>query len=56
VHRGGLRVVVNLAEDPREIDLDRTVAEVLFSTDELPAVDGATLTLAPESAAVVSTR
>ena len=40
-----LRVVVNLAEDPREIDLDRTVAEVLFSTDELPDVDGATVTL-----------
>jgi maltooligosyltrehalose trehalohydrolase len=56
VHRGSLRVVVNLAEDPREVDLDRKVAEILFSTDELPTVDGATVTLAPESAAVVSTR
>ncbi|WP_324278361.1 DUF3459 domain-containing protein [Blastococcus brunescens] len=56
VHRGALRVVVNLAEEPREIDLDRPVADVWFSTDELPAVDGDTVTLAAESAAVVGVR
>ncbi|MGY2082543.1 malto-oligosyltrehalose trehalohydrolase [Blastococcus sp. SYSU DS0539] len=56
VHRGSLRVVVNLAGEPREIDLDRPVADILFSTAELPAVDGETVTLPAESAAVLSTR
>ncbi len=56
VHRGSLRVVVNLAEEPREIDLDRPVGEVLFATAEMPAVDGDSVTLPPESAAVLSTR
>ena len=36
VHRGSLRVVVNLADQPREIDLDRRADEVLFATGELP--------------------
>ncbi|MDT0277835.1 malto-oligosyltrehalose trehalohydrolase [Blastococcus goldschmidtiae] len=56
VHRGSLRVVVNLADEPREIDLDRSADEVLFATAELPAIDGSTVTLPPESAAVLSTR
>jgi len=56
VHRGSLRVVVNLAGEPREIDLDRRAADVLFATAELPELDGATVTLPPESAAVLSTR
>jgi maltooligosyltrehalose trehalohydrolase len=56
VHRGSLRVVVNLADQPREIDLDRRAGDVLFATAELPELDGATVTLPAESAAVVSTR
>ncbi|WP_309232975.1 DUF3459 domain-containing protein [Blastococcus sp. TML/C7B] len=56
VHRGALRVVVNLAAEPREIDLDRPADEVLFATAELPGVDGSTVTMPPESAAVLSTR
>jgi maltooligosyltrehalose trehalohydrolase len=56
VHRGTLRVVVNLAAEPREIDLDQRAADVLFATDELPKLDGATVTLPAESAAVLSTR
>ena len=55
VHRGSLRVVVNLADQPREIDLDVPPTDVLFATGELPALDGATVTLPPESAAVLST-
>jgi maltooligosyltrehalose trehalohydrolase len=56
VHRGSLRVVVNLAEEPREIDLDVPATDVLFATGELPELDGATVTLPAESAAVVATR
>src|SRR3982751_879379 len=56
VHRGTLRVVVNLAGEPREIDLDRPVADVLFTTGELPDLDESTVTLPAESAAVVSVR
>ncbi len=54
VHRGSLRVVVNLADQPREIDLDVAATDVLFTTGELPAVDGSTVTLPPESAAVLA--
>ncbi|MGQ4819523.1 DUF3459 domain-containing protein, partial [Enterococcus faecium] len=53
VHRGSLRVAVNLADQPREIDLDIPAGEVLFATGELPAVDGRTVTLPGESAAVL---
>ncbi|MGY1916544.1 malto-oligosyltrehalose trehalohydrolase [Blastococcus sp. SYSU DS0973] len=56
VHRGSLRVVLNLAGEPREIDLDRPVADVLFSTADVPTVAEETVTLAAESAAVFSTR
>ncbi len=51
-----LRVVVNLADEPREIDLDRRAGDVLFATGELPALDGATVTLPAESAAVLRIR
>jgi maltooligosyltrehalose trehalohydrolase len=55
VHRGSLRVVVNLAEQPREIDLDVPATDVLFATGELPTLDGETVTLPAESAAVLAT-
>ena len=35
----------NLADQPREIDLDVAPTEVLFATGELPSLDGATVTL-----------
>jgi maltooligosyltrehalose trehalohydrolase len=54
VRRGSLRVVANLADAPREIDLDTAVGEVLFATGELPTLDGDTVTLPAESAAVLS--
>ena len=47
---------VNLSGQEREIDLDVAAADVLFSTGELPAVEGRTVTPSAESAAVVSTR
>jgi maltooligosyltrehalose trehalohydrolase len=56
VHRGSLRVAVNLADEPREIDLDAAADDVLFATGELPLLDGATVTLPAESAAVLTTR
>ncbi len=55
VHRGTLRVVVNLADRPQEIDLDRRAGEVLFATGELPTLDAETVTLPAESAAVLTT-
>jgi maltooligosyltrehalose trehalohydrolase len=55
VHRGALRVVANLAGEPREIDLDRAPTEVLFATGEAPSLDGRTVTLPAESAAVLRT-
>jgi maltooligosyltrehalose trehalohydrolase len=56
VHRGSLRVVANLAAEPREIGLDREVGDVLFATGEQPSLGGSTVTLPAESAAVLSTR
>ena len=56
VRRGSLRVVANLADAPREIDLDAPAGEVLFATGELPTLDRETVTLPAESAAVLSTR
>jgi maltooligosyltrehalose trehalohydrolase len=55
VHRGSLRVVANLADRPRAIELDRPAAEVLFATGERPATGQATVTLPAESAAVLRT-
>jgi maltooligosyltrehalose trehalohydrolase len=56
VQRGSLRVVANLSDEPREIDLDGPVREVLFASGELPELDDATVTMPAESAAVLSTR
>ncbi|GAA4754443.1 malto-oligosyltrehalose trehalohydrolase [Modestobacter marinus] len=56
VHRGSLRVVANLSDQPREIDLDVAGREVLFSSGELPELDGTTVTMPAESAAVLTTR
>jgi maltooligosyltrehalose trehalohydrolase len=53
VHRGSLRVVANLADVPRAIELDRAVDRPLYATADEPHVDGATVTLRAESAAVV---
>jgi maltooligosyltrehalose trehalohydrolase len=55
VHRGALRVVANLAGEPREIDLDRAPTGVLLATGEPPSLDGRTVTLPAESAAVLRT-
>jgi maltooligosyltrehalose trehalohydrolase len=56
VHRGSLRVVANLSDEPREIDLDVPACEVLFASGELPELDGAQVTVPAESAVVLSTR
>jgi maltooligosyltrehalose trehalohydrolase len=56
VHRGALRVVANLAGQPREIALDRAAVGVVFSTGDEPQLDGTTVTLPAESAAILSTR
>jgi maltooligosyltrehalose trehalohydrolase len=56
VHRGSLRVVANLAGEPREIDLDRPATGVLFATRDAPRVDGTAVTVPAESAAVLTTR
>jgi maltooligosyltrehalose trehalohydrolase len=55
VHRGALRVVANLAGEEAEVDLDRPATGVLFATADEPSVDGTTVTLPPESAAVFTT-
>ena len=51
-----MTIAVNLDDQPREIDLDVAATDVLFATGELPALDGTTVTLPPESAAVLATR
>ena len=48
--------VANLADEPRTVDLDAAPTEVLFATGELPGLDGATVTLPRQSAAVLATR
>jgi len=55
VTRGSLRVVANLADAPREIDLDRPATGVLFSTGEAPGIDRETVTLPAETAVVLTT-
>jgi maltooligosyltrehalose trehalohydrolase len=52
LHRGTLRVVVNLGKTTAEIPADRPVAEVLMGA---PEIDGATITLAPDTFAILST-
>ncbi|GAB4079741.1 malto-oligosyltrehalose trehalohydrolase [Modestobacter muralis] len=56
VRRGSLRVVANLSDQSREIDLDVDADEVLFASGEMPTLDGGVVTLPAESAAVLSTR
>jgi maltooligosyltrehalose trehalohydrolase len=55
VTRGCLRVVANLSDEPREVDLDVPADEVLFATADLPTLDGTTITVPAESAVIVST-
>jgi maltooligosyltrehalose trehalohydrolase len=55
VRRGSLRVVANLADAPREIELDRVPTGVLFSTGAEPTWAHRTLTVPAESAAIVGT-
>ena len=56
LHRGSLRVVANLADVPREVELDRVPTGVLFATGQQPAWSGRTVTLPAASAAVLPTR
>ncbi|HEU5008906.1 MAG TPA: malto-oligosyltrehalose trehalohydrolase, partial [Jatrophihabitantaceae bacterium] len=51
VHRGALRVAANLSDQPREFDL--SASEVVFGTDDAVRLDGGTLQLPAESAAIV---
>ncbi|MGY1787498.1 malto-oligosyltrehalose trehalohydrolase [Geodermatophilus sp. SYSU D00698] len=55
LHRGALRVVVNLSGQAQQVELDRPATGVLFATADEPSVDGATVTVPAESAAVVTT-
>jgi maltooligosyltrehalose trehalohydrolase len=55
IDRGSLRVVANLSDRPRDIELDRPATGVVFATGEKPALDRTTVTLSAESAAVLST-
>ncbi|MGY1793022.1 malto-oligosyltrehalose trehalohydrolase [Geodermatophilus sp. SYSU D00525] len=55
VHRGGLRVVANLSGRPQPVQLDRPATGVLFATADEPSLDGATVTVPAESAAVLTT-
>jgi maltooligosyltrehalose trehalohydrolase len=55
VHRGTLRVVANLSDRPREVELDRAATGVVFATGAEPTVARATVTMPAESAAVLST-
>ncbi|MGY1856796.1 malto-oligosyltrehalose trehalohydrolase [Modestobacter sp. SYSU DS0290] len=56
VERGSLRVVANLSGEERRVELDAPAGEVLFTTGDAPRLDGETVTVPAESAAVVSTR
>jgi maltooligosyltrehalose trehalohydrolase len=56
VDRGTLRVAANLSDEEREVELDAPATGVLFSTGDTPRVDGATVHLPAESAAVLTTR
>ncbi|MPQ96796.1 malto-oligosyltrehalose trehalohydrolase [Modestobacter sp. I12A-02628] len=56
VHRGSLRVVANLADTAREIDLDVPATGVVFATGDAPTLDHGSVTVPAESAVVVTTR
>ena len=56
VHRGAHRVVVNLADEPRTVDLDAAGHDdiaVLLAWDDEAALDGDRMTVGPRSAVVV---
>ena len=55
VHRGALRVVANLSDDARDVDLDRAATGVLLATGDEPGLAGTTVTMPAESAAVLTT-
>jgi maltooligosyltrehalose trehalohydrolase len=52
VHRGGLRVAVNLAAEPRTVPLDAPAIDVLLASDSVRTA-GHGLALAPHTVAVV---
>ncbi|RIQ36998.1 malto-oligosyltrehalose trehalohydrolase [Jiangella rhizosphaerae] len=57
LHRGALRVAVNLAGEPRRVPLSGTAGEVLLATGPLTTTpDGTAVELGAETAAVVRTR
>jgi maltooligosyltrehalose trehalohydrolase len=58
LRRGSLRVVCNLAAEPREVPIDLPVTEVLLASGavELPAEDSTRVTLGAESFAVLAGR
>jgi maltooligosyltrehalose trehalohydrolase len=54
LHRGSLRVVVNLADAPQDVPVDGTVRAVLLTSSvPIPAASTAALSLAAESVAIV---
>ncbi|WP_222267176.1 malto-oligosyltrehalose trehalohydrolase [Modestobacter marinus] len=56
VDRGSLRVLANLSDQEREVQLDVAATGVLFSTGDAPQLDGTVVHVPAESAAVVTTR
>ena len=53
LHRGGLRVVVNLASGPATVPLDSSGREILLANAEVQLTN-ASVTMAPESFAVIA--
>ena len=51
LHRGGLRLAVNLGDDPVTFDLDVPVGRVLLASEHVD-IDGEALTLGPQSFAI----
>ena len=51
LHRGGLRLAVNLGDDPVTFDLDLPVGRVLLASEHVD-IDGEALTLGPQSFAI----
>ena len=52
VHRGGLRVAVNLAPDPVRLAMDRPIATLLLASGDARVEEDGVLTLPAESFAV----
>ncbi|MGZ4591950.1 MAG: malto-oligosyltrehalose trehalohydrolase [Actinomycetes bacterium] len=53
VRRGGLRVVCNIASQPRAVPLDMPAAEVVLASSRDVTTEGSAVTLPAESAAIV---